>query len=215
MLDKLNELYYEEQYKDYDVLTQNQEKSMTKDQIDKWNEKAKSGLLNHNSTVGKIISDMRQAIYTPVDSVDSKYNTLMSIGISSSTDRGHLSLDEDKLKKAINDDPNCVRQLLTSTGEVTDSKGKTSTDYGKEGVAQRISDSLFNNLKTMRSYAGTSTEIDDSSELGNLIRDMQTKMSNFKTMMTAFENTLYKKYDAMEIAIQRMSVSLGYITGGN
>jgi len=67
----------------------------------------------------------------------------------------------------------------------------------------------------MRSYAGTSTEIDDSSELGNLIRDMQTKMSNFKTMMTAFENTLYKKYDAMEIAIQRMSVSLGYITGGN
>ena len=215
MLDKLNELYYEEQYKDYDVLTQNQEKSMTKDQIDKWNEKAKSGLLNHNSTVGKIISDMRQAIYTPVDSVDSKYNTLMSIGISSSTDRGHLSLDEDKLKKAINDDPNCVRQLLTSTGEVTDSKGKSSTDYGKEGVAQRISDSLFNNLKTMRSYAGTSTEIDDSSELGNLIRDMQTKMSNFKTMMTAFENTLYKKYDAMEIAIQRMSVSLGYITGGN
>lgn len=215
MLDKLNDMYYETQYKDYDVLTQTQEKGMTKEQIDKWNEKAKSGLLNHDSNIGKIISDMRQAIYTPVDSVDSKYNSLMSIGISSSTDRGHLSLDEDKLKKAINEDPNCVRQLLTSTGEVTDSKGKTSTDYNKEGVAQRISDALFNNLKTMKSYAGTSTESDDNSELGNLIRELQTKMSNFKTMMTAYEDLLYKKYDAMEVAIQRMSVSLGYITGGN
>jgi len=158
---------------------------------------------------------MRQAIYTPVTSVDSKYNTMMSIGISSTTDRGHLSLDEDKLKKALNEDPNCVRQLLTSSGDVTDKNGKTSTDYKSEGVAQRISDSLVNNLKTMKSYAGTSTEPDDNSELGNLIRELQTKMSNFKTMMNAYENMLYKKYDAMEIAIQRMGVSLGYITGGN
>lgn len=215
MLDKLNDMYYETQYKDYDVLTQTQEKGMSKEQIDKWNEKAKSGLLYHDSTIGKIISEMRQAIYTPVESVDSKYNSMMAIGISSTTDRGHLSLDEDKLKKALNADPNCVRQILTSTGEVTDNKGKTTTDYGREGVAQRISDSLFNNLKTMRSYAGTSTEPDDNSELGNLIRELQTKMSNFKTMMSAYEDMLYKKYDAMEIAIQRMSVSLGYITGGN
>ncbi len=215
MLDKLNDLYYETQYKDYDVLTQNQEKSMTKEQIDKWNEKAKSGLLNHDNNISKIISEMRQAIYTPVTSVDSKYNTMMSIGISSTTDRGHLSLDEDKLKKALNEDPNCVRQLLTSSGDVTDKNGKTSTDYKSEGVAQRISDSLVNNLKTMKSYAGTSTEPDDNSELGNLIRELQTKMSNFKTMMNAYENMLYKKYDAMEIAIQRMGVSLGYITGGN
>ena len=212
MLDSLNEKYYEERYSDYDVLTQTQEKGMTKEQIDKWNEKAKSGLLNHNQTIGKLISQMREAIYTPVESVDSKYNTMMSIGVSSSTDRGHLTLDEEKLKKALAADPDCVYQLLTSSGEKVDKKGKSYTDYGSEGVAQRIGDKVNDIMKEMKDYAGTSTE-DDSSTLGNLIRDMKTKMSNFKVMMSAYESLLYKKYDAMETAIQRLTYQSGYITG--
>ncbi len=212
MLDALNEKYYEERYSDYDVLTQTQEKGMTKEQIDKWNEKAKSGLLNHNQTIGKLISQMREAIYTPVESVDSKYNTMMSIGVSSSTDRGHLMLDEEKLKKALAADPDCVYQLLTSSGEKTDKNGNSYTDYNSEGVAQRIGDKVNDIMKEMKDYAGTSTE-DDSSTLGNLIRDMKTKMSNFKVMMSAYESLLYKKYDAMETAIQRLTYQSGYITG--
>ena len=214
MLDSLNDKYYETKYSDYGVLTKTQEDGMTKEQIEKWNEKAKSGLLNHDNTIGKIISEMREAIYTPVDSVTGKYNTMMSIGISSKTDRGHLTLDEDKLKKALAAEPDCVRQLFTATGETTDANGNTTTDYKSEGVVQRISDSLYKNLKTMKSYAGTSTEASDGSTLGDLIRELQTKMSNFKTMMKSYENLLYKKYDAMETAIQRLSVSMGYITGG-
>lgn len=213
ILDMLNEKYYEEKYSDYDVLTQSQEKGMTKDQIEKWNEKAKSGLLNHNNTIGKIISDMREAIYTPVSSVDSKYNTMMSIGVTSSTDRGHLTLDEEKLKKALAADPDCVYQIFASSGDKVDSNGKTYTDYDAEGVMNRISDKLYAGLKEMKSYAGDSSEVDDSSTLGNLIRDLKTKMSNFKTMMSAYESLLYKKYDAMETAIQRLTFTSGYITG--
>ena len=213
MLDELNEKYYEEKYSDYGVLTQTQEKGMTKEQIDKWNEKAKSGLLNHDSNIGKIISEMREAIYTPVDGVTGKYNTMMSIGITSTTDRGHLSLDEEKLKKALAAEPDCVRQILNSDGDYKDQNGETKTDYKKQGVIGRISDSLYKNLKTMKSYAGTTTETADGSSLGDLIRELQTKMSNFKTMMKSYENLLYKKYDAMEVAIQRMSVTMGYVSG--
>lgn len=214
MIDELNDKYYEEKYSDYGVLTQTQEKGMTKEQIDKWNEKAKSGLLNHNSTIGKIISEMREAIYTPVEGATGKYTTMMSIGISSSTDRGHLTLDEDKLKKALAAEPDCVREIFNANGDYTDKNGKVQTDYDKQGVVGRISDSLYKNLKTMKSYAGTSTETADGSSLGDLIRELQTKMSNFKTMMKSYENMLYKKYDAMELAIQRMSVTMGYISGG-
>jgi flagellar hook-associated protein 2 len=139
---------------------------------------------------------------------------MMSIGISSSTDRGHLTLDEEKLKKALAAEPDCVRELFNSSGDYTDKNGKVQTDYDKQGVIGRISDSLYKNLKTMKSYAGTTTEASDGSSLGDLIRELQTKMSNFKTMMKSYENLLYKKYDAMEVAIQRMSVSMGYITGG-
>ncbi len=213
MLDELNDKYYEEKYKDYDVLTQSQEKSMTKEQIEKWNEKAKSGLFNHNQTIGRLISQMREAIYTPVESVDSSYNTMMSIGVTSSTDRGHLRLDEEKLKKALAADPDCVYQLLTASGEKTDKNGNSYTDYDSEGVAQRIGDKIVDTLKEMKTYAGTSME-DDGSTLGNLIRDMKTKMSNFKVMMSAYESMLYKKYDAMETAIQRLTFQSGYILGG-
>lgn len=219
MLDKLNSLYNEKQYSDYDVLTKSQENGMTADQISKWNEKAKSGLLYHDQTLGKIISNLREAIYTPVDSVDSQYNSMMAIGISSSTDRGHLQLDEDKLKTALANDPDCVYQIFASSGDVTttDADGTTSTttDYDKEGVMNRISDKLFSGLKEIKSYAGTSTETSDGSSLGTLILNLQTKMSNFKTMMDSYESALYKKYDAMEMAIQQLSVSLGYITSGN
>ena len=217
IIDMLNEKYYEEKYSDYDVLTQSQEKGMTTEQIEKWNEKAKSGILNHSSTVGKIISNMREALYTPVTSVDSNYNSMMALGITSSTDRGHITLDEDKLKKALAADPDAVYQVFASSGDVTktnsDGTTTTTTDYNRQGVIQRISDKLYAGLKEINTYAGNSSEVDDSSTLGNLIRDLKTKMSNFKIMMTSYENLLYKKYDAMETAIQRLSYQSGYITG--
>lgn len=219
MIDALNTKYYEKQYSDYGVLTKSQESAMTADQITKWNEKAKSGLLYHDQTLGKVISSMRQALYTPVDSVTSNYNTMMSIGISSSTDQGHIKLDTDKLKKALAADPDCVRQLFASTGDVTktnaDGTTTTTTDYDSEGVLNRISDALYTNLKTMKSYAGNSTETSDGSTLGTLIETLKTKMSDFKTQMDAYEEALYDKYDAMETAIQRLGTQLGYITGGN
>lgn len=219
MIDALNTKYYEKQYSDYGVLTKSQESAMTADQITKWNEKAKSGLLYHDQTLGKIISSMRQALYTPVDSVTSNYNTMMSIGISSSTDQGHIKLDTDKLKAALAADPDCVRQLFANSGDVTktnaDGTTTTTTDYDSEGVLNRISDALYTNLKTMKSYAGNSTETSDGSTLGTLIETLKTKMSDFKTQMDAYEEALYDKYDAMETAIQRLGTQLGYITGGN
>ena len=219
MIDALNTKYYERQYSDYGVLTKSQESSMTQDQITKWNEKAKSGLLYHDSQLGKIISSMREALYTPVEGTDSDYNTMMSLGITSSTDQGHIKLDETKLKKALAADPNCVRSVFSASGDVTttnaDGTTTTTTDYDSEGVMNRISDALYKNLKTLKSYAGDSTETSDGSTLGTLIENLKTKMSDFKTQMDAYQSALYDKYDAMESAIQQLSVQLGYITGGN
>ena len=215
MMDELTSKYNEKKYSDYDVLTKSQENAMTQEQIDKWNEKAKSGLLYHNQSIGKIRSAMREAMYTPVESVNSNYNTMMSIGIESSTDQGHIRLDEDKLKKALAADPDCVYQLFASSGSTTAADGTSTTDYDKEGVINRISDSLYANMKEMKDYAGTSTSAADGSSLGDLILEMQTKMSNFKTQMDAFESALYKKYDAMESAIQQLTAQFNYMVGGN
>lgn len=206
LLDKLNDMYNEQKYSDYDVLTESQKKGMTEEQIEKWEEKAKSGLMYHNEYVGKLISDLREAVYTPVESVDGKYHTMMSLGIESKTDRGHLKIDEDKLRKVIAEDPDIVYQMLGNLDK--------DDDYNKNGVVQRVSDVANKSMKSIKSYAGSTTEVADGSSLGKLIQDMQQKMSNFKVMMNAFESALYKRYDKMESAIQKLGMQLGYITGG-
>ena len=217
MMDSLNDKFNEKQYSDYGPLTKSQENSMTQDQIDKWNKKAKSGLLYHDTTLNKIRSAMREALYTPVDSIDSSYNTMMSLGIESSTDQGHLTLDEDKLKKALAADPDCVYQIFASKGETTtklaDGSTTTTTDYDKEGVVNRLYDSLNSQLKDLKSYAGTSSEADDGSSLGTLLKNLQDQMTAFKTKMDAYEKALYSKYDDMESAIAKLSAQFNFVSG--
>ncbi|HBT79106.1 MAG TPA: flagellar hook protein [Selenomonas sp.] len=217
MMDSLNDKFNEKQYSDYGPLTKSQENSMTQDQIDKWNKKAKSGLLYHDTTLNKIRSAMREALYTPVESVDSSYNTMMSLGIESSTDQGHLTLDEDKLKKALAADPDCVYQIFASKGETTtklaDGTTTTTTDYDKEGVVNRLYDSLNSQLKDLKSYAGTSSEADDGSSLGTLLKNLQDQMTAFKTKMDAYEKALYSKYDDMESAIAKLSAQFNFVSG--
>ena len=225
LIDGLNEKISEEKYSDYKPLTKKQEEEMSEEQIKKWNEKAKSGLLYHDSTIRSLISDMREAVYTPVEAVDSKYNSLSAIGITTSNNKGHLTLDETKLRTALTEDPDCVYQLFASdqdstyvagsTDKVSISKAQAQDDYDNTGVANRLTNVMTNRMSVIASYAGTSAATDDQSYLGKLITEMQTKMNNFKTLMQSYENSLYKKYDAMEVALSKLGAQLGYITGGN
>ena len=207
MLDGLQEKYHETVYSDYGVLTKSQEESMTKEQVEKWNEKAKSGLLNHDKIIGDVISQMREALATPVDGVTGKYNSAFNIGITTTNDRGHIKLDEEKLKKVLNEEPNSVYEIFGKLDANGDSSGN--------GVAQRLGDVANAGMKKLKEYAGTSTSAADGSTLGSKILEWQNKMSDFKTKMSAFENLLYKKYDAMEVALQRLAMTLNYVTFNN
>lgn len=223
LLDSLNDKLSEERYSDYKPLTKEQEAEMTEEQIKKWNEKAKSGLLYNNSQVRSLVSDMREALYTPVDAVDSKYNSLSAIGITTSTTKGHVTLDEDKLRKALTEDPDCVYQLFASDQDSSYISGSTSTnkltdyekqdDYRNTGIANRLYNAMTENMGIFEDYAGTSKATDDQSYLGKLIANMQTRMTNFQTLMKSYENKLYDKYDAMEVALSKLGTQLSYITG--
>lgn len=223
LIDSLNTKYREEKNTDYKPLTKKQEAEMTESQIDKWNEKAKSGLLYHDSNIYSIISDMREALYTKVDAVDSEYNSLAAIGIASSTNQGHITLDEEKLKKALTADPDCVYQLFASDQDSTYVAGSTNknqsdtytskSDYLNTGIANRLYNAMNTNIDKLESYAGTSKETDDESYLGKLITNMNTKMTSFQTLMKSYESKLYKKYDAMEVALSKLGAQLSYITG--
>lgn len=223
LIDYLNDKRSEERYSDYKPLSSTQEEQMTEKQIEKWTEKAKSGLLHHDNTLSSMISQMREALSTPVDSVDGIYNSASSIGITTSNVKGHITLDVDKLNAALAAEPNCVYQIFANDQDTAyDKYGTTDksvlnnmekkSDYRNTGIANRLYNLMGDLKKKVEEYAGTSKETGDQSYLGKLITNLQTKMSTFRTQMNVYENLLYKRYDSMEAALQKLGVQMNYVS---
>lgn len=206
LLSSLYDLYDEKSESGYSPLTQSQKDAMKEEQITKWEEKAKKGLLYHDKTLSNIISQMRNAVSSKVEGIDSKYDSIFSIGISTTGYKGQLVLDETKLRRALDEDPDSVYNVFGKLDKNDKSSGN--------GVAQRLGDIFTSSLKNIKKRSGSSTDITEDSELNNLLRNLQTKMSNFKKMMNAFEDRLYKKYDTMEATLAKLGSQLNYITGG-
>ena len=204
LLSGLQDLYAEKPNSGYTPLTDAQRNEMKDEQIEKWEKKAKEGLLYHDRTLGQIIDKMRDAISQKIDGVDGKYSSVYSIGISTVGIKGQLTLDEEKLRTALADDPNSVYNVFAKLDKNDDVNGN--------GVAQRLGDVFTNGLKSIKTRAGSSSDISEDSDLNNLLRELQTKMSNFKIMMNAFEDKLYKKYDAMESSLALLGAQLNYVT---
>ena len=205
LIDELNKQYGNKGNKDYGVLTKSQEEGMTKEQVEKWNAKAKEGLLYRDNYLRSIISDMRDAVINPVQSAPGRYRTLSSIGITAKDQKGHLQIDETKLKKAIAEEPDVVNSLISHDDE--------NNDYGNSGVATRLYNRLNGRLKELEKHSGVAADKTDLSELGKLIQNYEKQMSDFKQLMSSFESKLYKKYNAMEVAISRLSTQFNFFNG--
>ena len=251
LINKLYEWYNEKPNSDYKPLTESQKSTMKDEQIEKWEEKAKAGLLYHDRTLGNLITEIRKAVTEKVDGITGQYNNIFALGISTTGLKGQLTIDETKLNEAIAADPDAVYNIfarldsgekyyrlydkttgkeiwsLTPLGsedrpsskytEVKGSDGKVMTKTKERssynGIAQRLGDILTTGLKNIKSVSGSTGEVSEDSELNNLMRELQTKMSNFQTMLKAFESRLYKKYDAMESALALLGAQLNYVTG--
>ena len=205
LLDDLHGRYNNNKYPDYEVLTKEQEASMSHEQVEKWNERAKSGLLYRDDYLRSIISDMRDAVTNRVGSAPGRYNNLAAIGITSKDQSGHLQLDENKLRTAIAAEPDAVNQIFSHTDD--------DDNYGDNGVATRLAERLGKRMESLKSHAGMTANKSDRSELGKLIENYEKQMSDFKQLMSSFENQLYKKYNAMEEAISKLSSQFGFFSG--
>ena len=205
LLDDLHGRYNNNKYPDYEVLTKDQEASMSHEQVEKWNERAKSGLLYRDGYLRSIISDMRDAVTNRVGSAPGRYNNLAAIGITSKDQSGHLKLDENKLRTAISAEPDAVNQIFSHTDD--------DDNYSDNGVATRLAERLGKRMESLKSHAGMMANKSDRSELGKLIENYEKQMSDFKQLMSSFENQLYKKYNAMEEAISKLSSQFGFFSG--
>lgn len=192
--------------RDYKPLTDDQKANMTETQIEQWTTKAKSGLLRGDSLLINTSSNIRSDAMGQVKGLSStKYTSLSSIGINTENyeDNGKLVIDEDKLKAALADNSDAVMNLFTAQGT-----GSTDT----MGIAQRVYTEVKNDISLIKDRAGSETDLYDSSNLADEIRDVETRTTTANDRLTNYETRLWAQYNAMESAMQKLNSQSSYLS---
>lgn len=196
ILEELNEKHDAKTAKGYEPLTDEQKEVMTEDQIEKWETKIKDSLLRRDGTLNGIITAMRSSLLTTTK-VDGMAYSLSSFGIMTSSDyteKGKLhifgdpddetySTEKNKLKDAIESNPDAVMKTLSDAGQAL------YEALTKKMERTSLSSALtFYNDKKMDS---------DQTTYKKQIKEMEKKL-------TAMEDRYYKQFTAMEKAMTQM-----------
>lgn len=217
LIEKINDKLTEKKQYDYLPLTDDQKKEMKDTDIANWEAKAKQGILSRDSTLEKMLSDMRMAFY---DKVDGAGTYLTDIGLSTSSDtteRGKIIIDEDKLKKAIQDNPDKVANLfMKQSGTAYNPDSKSSLRYKSEGIFQRLNDILQDNIRTTRDSKGNKGLLlqkagikGDYSEYNNILTDelneQDKRINEMIDKLYVKEEKYYLDFSKLETVMQQLN----------
>ncbi|MBE0467414.1 MAG: flagellar filament capping protein FliD [Candidatus Desulforudis sp.] len=201
LLDLINGKLQEERFRDYLPLLDDDpaRDNMTERQIDQWEQKARSGLLRHDTILSGIVNRMRADVFSPVAGLDESLNHLMHIGITvgSFADQGKLIIDEAKLRNAIEQDPADVAKLFNQSGATTE----------EQGIGHRLYGYLDTAVKRVTAQAGSSTYTSsyDPSWLGRQISGLDERVHRAEARLERLEDRYWKQFTALERAINQMN----------
>ncbi len=215
IIDEVNKLTTESQERgkdgsvSYQPLTDDQKKSMTDGEIEKWNKNAEKGLLQNNDTLNGILTDLHTAM---TDAVKSSGLSLSQLGISTqaydTTSGGQLVVTAATLRDTLQKSPNAVAKLFTDADGVStrmkDALNKYIGTFGGDGVLLQL--------------AGTDSEANDTSQLTTQIKGYQSTITDLKSQLQTEENRYWDKFTAMEQALSVLtsqSDSLTSMFSGN
>ncbi|ASF56643.1 flagellar capping protein [Bacillus velezensis M27] len=211
LIKSANEKVTESKYRDYKPLTDEQREAMTDKQIEQWEAKAKSGLLRSDSTLQNGLAEMRLDLYSTV-TIDGKKYQLADFGIETSdsyTDQGKLVIkDEAKLKQKITENPALVAKLFNADSPDT---AKTKNPE-EQGIARRLKDTLNKMQTQISKQAGTESSVSTSFAIGKSLDEIETNISNMKTKLDDIETRYYKKFSALDTALEKLNSQSSYLT---
>lgn len=204
VMKEMNTLYNADSAKGYEPLTSEEKEAMSDDDVKLWEDKIKNSLLRSDSTLSSIMSSMRSAMMSTVE-YDGKTYALSSFGIMTSTDytEGGLlhiygdaddsvySAKDDKLKKALDEDPDAV--IATLTGVF----GKLRETMSQKMSATKYSSSLtfYNDIKMKSDVKSYEDEIED-----------------WEDRLAEMEDSYYSKFTAMETALAKLQSQQSFMS---
>lgn len=203
-LAKINGEVSEKRLYDYPPLTDAQKKEMTQDEINAWQEKARQGLLQADTLLIGIASQMRLDVSSRVQGTGSTYSTLSSIGITTGSyvEGGKLYVDETKLRDALTKDPDGVAAFFTASGATWDT----------QGVAMRLGSTLDSSIGRIRTRAGLSGVEVDGSGLGEQIAFIDEQMDRMEARLATLEARYYRQFTLMEEVLAQLGSQAAWLS---
>lgn len=204
--------------RDYQPLTTEEKNSMSEKEIELWEKKARAGTLYQDGLLTGTLSSLRSAFNTPLNLADKNQLTMLSqIGITVKSDyreNGKLEIDETKLNEALNTRFDEVVQLFTKT---SDTKADTPDNMRKRkeelGFAERVYEELTRQLTNFTKKIGSgSIEAMDESILGKQLKELSSKESDLQRKLEDIETRYYKRFTAMEQAIQKLNSQSSWLS---
>ncbi len=217
LIDKMNKKVREEKYRDFQPLTDAQRKELSEDEVKKWEEKAMSGVLKNDSFLREEMDSFRSAISAKIDTGYSytsgtdtiQLNYMSQIGITSTSDfrdGGKLKIDETKLKKMLEEQPEGVYKLFTADAPepVKNPDGSvTPTSGGLDGFVRQIQGFATTMRDKISKVAGLDGAVATTYRLGKSLADLDKSMVTWEDKLKTKENAYYRRFAAMEQAMNQ------------
>ncbi|MFK8795497.1 flagellar filament capping protein FliD [Planococcus plakortidis] len=195
-IEELQKQIVEKRYPDFQPLSDEQKKDMSENEIELWEEKARSGLLRNDPVMKSALQDLRRAFMDKVGGIgDGSINLLSQIGINTGDYRegGKLFIDEAKLSAALTEKPDEVMNLFT----VRSADG--------DGVGARVYDKLNDIVKNLSTQAGSPASSVDNSTMTKKLRRMESEITRWQDRLTNIEDRYWRQFTAMEKALSQMN----------
>lgn len=227
LIDYLNGKINEKYDRNFPPLTDAQKAEMKDSDIEKWEAKAKTGLLRNDDILRRMLTAMRTAMYEPVEGCSLTMKDI-GIGTTSYLDGGRLTVDEDKLRKALMENPDEVAKLLNGVDPENPAYYRTSTAeqkasrYKKSGVFHRIADIIEDQISIYRDANGNKGVLLEKAGMegditynDNLLNDeLEDYDKRIKAMiekLTRKEENYYRQFSVLETYISQMNMQSAWL----
>lgn len=206
--------------RDYKPLTDEQKKEMSKEQIEKWEEKAKEGLLFADTQL-RSLHDALRFVFNPGGEAGAKLRAMGIEPTDNYKDGGKIKLDESKLKAALNSNPEGVKDAFnalasdSADSSIMDSSSKGGVITQLKGVMDRFASTSITKPGILVAHAGS-----PSSPNSMLRNAMKTEMDSIDKILKNLDVKLKKEIDRynsqftqLEMLISQMNAQSGQLAG--
>lgn len=211
----------------YPPLTDAQREEMSDKQIEKWEEKAREGLLYRDTALNGVLSQMRLSLYQSVDGVDG-FITDCGISTGDYADNGQLKIDETKLRKVLTENPSMVADLFTKQSDI-DFIAEPTTPADTEDMATRKKESglmvrfqdILQRAVGTGSVKGTLLQMaglegdrtDEDNTLTTKMEDIDKKVKDLKKELASAQERYWSQFTALEKYINQMNQQSSALLG--